>query len=177
MAKHTYTSDTGFCNSSAVPPSSGKGSPCWFINLGNQMPLADLVSKHANLRSGLVQLHMASRASQRLLSTFPISQTLQRQMTKSKLWPRLPYQWPPASGLASVGPRDLGVSIPSHTQIHSPARPSALVNISVLFPGNRGLWSTELTTVLVSGHPQCQQRESINLKLDIFHFSFYWRLF
>lgn len=36
MAKHTNTSDSGFCNSSAIPPSSGKGSPCWFINLGTK---------------------------------------------------------------------------------------------------------------------------------------------
>lgn len=56
------------------------------------MPLAELVGKQANLLSSLVQLHMASRATQRLLSVFPISQTLQRQMTKPKLWPRSPYQ-------------------------------------------------------------------------------------
>lgn len=33
--RQTYTSDS-FCNSSTIPPSSGKESPCWFTNLGTK---------------------------------------------------------------------------------------------------------------------------------------------
>lgn len=87
-------------------------------------------------------------------------------MTKSKLWPRSTDQWPPAYGLASVGPRDLRVSVPSHTQTLSPVRLSALVNISVLFPGKWGLWSSELAALVSGAFPE----EDINLKLDIFYF-------
>lgn len=71
-----------------------KGSPCWFINLGTKCLSQAWWVNRPSLPSSLAQLHMASRASQRLLSTFPISQTLGRHTVAKVTLSVTPSLWP-----------------------------------------------------------------------------------
>lgn len=122
-----------FCNSSAFPPSSGKEVTVLIYKLRNQMPLPRLVGKQAQPPQ---QPCTATYGKQSFTKPF-VHISHQADSRKTNYGQGYLISDPQPLALPQESP-EVPVSIPSHTQMLSPARLSVLGNISVLFPGNGG---------------------------------------